>query len=89
VFLRQFRCFNKIIVAIIEVLVGDRILYHSISYLFFTVIGSSIFFNVKYYLGAVTNDAGKKIYGILEESDTFQTYQDACEYVVELTEQYP
>jgi hypothetical protein len=37
----------------------------------------------------VTNDAGKKIYGILKESDTFKTYQDAFEYVVELTEEYP
>jgi len=37
----------------------------------------------------VRNDAGKRIYGVLEDSEKFDTYQDAREYVVQLTEQYP
>jgi len=37
----------------------------------------------------MTNDSGERIYGVLEKSDTFETYQDALDYVVELTEKYP
>jgi len=37
----------------------------------------------------VTNDAGERIYGVLEENETFDTYQDAREYIVQLTEEYP
>jgi hypothetical protein len=37
----------------------------------------------------VVNDSGEEIYESLEDSETFATYQDARDYVVELTEEYP
>jgi hypothetical protein len=37
----------------------------------------------------VATDAGERIYGVLEHSETFETYQDAREYIVQLTEEYP
>jgi hypothetical protein len=35
------------------------------------------------------NDSGEEIYESLEDSEIFATYQDARDYVVELTEEYP